>query len=97
MPETIRSRHHGPLLADFVAWVCDLRRVMHREPFGRSIKKIEAIGTEFNIRTERITTVAVLDGAVNLYARGSTGQERHNQSSTRSSANSRLSAGQAMI
>jgi transmembrane sensor len=32
---------------------------------------VEAMGTEFNVRTERITTVAVLNGAVRLSSQGS--------------------------
>jgi transmembrane sensor len=33
---------------------------------------VEALGTEFNVRTQRLTTVAVLDGAVRLYAEQAT-------------------------
>jgi transmembrane sensor len=57
---------------------------------------VEAIGTEFNVRTQRLTTVAVLDGVVRLYSQESGNASEHGSDGVPSVAPARLSAGEAV-
>jgi transmembrane sensor len=59
-----------------------------------SATTVEAIGTEFNVRTQSVTTVAVLNGVVSLYSQG-TGNPWSRGHAGSSTAPAKLAAGEA--